>query len=431
MSRRVAVGLAWSLAGLSVATFVGSIVLFILARAARSPGTQVAAEPITGLLIFVPFLAFPIVGALVASKRPGNPIGWICLVSGLFWMFFALGDASNAYERATTGTVTSSVKLDALLQGSWVPPVGLLGIYMILLFPDGKLPSRRWRPFAWFAGAVMALIPIVFVLVPGPLEDHPGVRNPFGLEQYPWLGIVSVLVLLMLPLCNLAAAVSLVLRYRRSGAEVREQIKWLAFAASFVGVMYLITLVSGLLFAPDSLISIETPPLWVSLQQNILFLSYTGIPIAVGLAIMKYRLYDIDIIINRTLVYGSLTLMLLLVYFGGVTATQALFGTLTDQQRPAQLAVVVSTLTIAALFNPLRRRVQSFIDRSFYRSNYDARKTLEAFSAKLRDETDLDGLNAELMTVVRETLQPEHTSLWLRPNAASPIRNRPTPNRQK
>jgi hypothetical protein len=431
MSRRVAVGLAWSLAGLSVAMFVGSIVLFILARAARSPGAQVAAEPITGLLIFVPFLAFPIVGALVASKRPGNPIGWICLVSGLFWMFFSLGDASNAYERATTGTVTSSVKLDALLQGSWVPPVGLLGIYMILLFPDGKLPSRRWRPFAWFAGAVMALIPIVFVLVPGPLEDHPGVRNPFGLEQYPWLGIVSVLVLLMLPLCNLAAAVSLVLRYRRSGAEVREQIKWLAFAASFVGVMYLITLVSGLLFAPDSLISIETPPLWVSLQQNILFLSYTGIPIAVGLAIMKYRLYDIDIIINRTLVYGSLTLMLLLVYFGGVTATQALFGTLTDQQRPAQLAVVVSTLTIAALFNPLRRRVQSFIDRSFYRSNYDARKTLEAFSAKLRDETDLDGLNAELMTVVRETLQPEHTSLWLRPNAASPIRNRPTPNRQK
>jgi hypothetical protein len=431
MSRRVAVGLAWSLAGLSVAMFVGSIVLFILARAARSPGAQVAAEPITGLLIFVPFLAFPIVGALVASKRPGNPIGWICLVSGLFWMFFALGDASNAYERATTGTVTSSVKLDALLQGSWVPPVGLLGIYMILLFPDGKLPSRRWRPFAWFAGAVMALIPIVFVLVPGPLEDHPGVRNPFGLEQYPWLGIVSVLVLLMLPLCNLAAAVSLVLRYRRSGAEVREQIKWLAFAASFVGVMYLITLVSGLLFAPDSLISIETPPLWVSLQQNILFLSYTGIPIAVGLAIMKYRLYDIDIIINRTLVYGSLTLMLLLVYFGGVTATQALFGTLTDQQRPAQLAVVVSTLTIAALFNPLRRRVQSFIDRSFYRSNYDARKTLEAFSAKLRDETDLDGLNAELIAVVRETLQPEHASLWLRPNAASPIRNGPTPNRQK
>jgi hypothetical protein len=431
MSRRVAVGLAWSLAGLSVAMFVGSIVLFILARAARSPGAQVAAEPITGLLIFVPFLAFPIVGALVASKRPGNPIGWICLVSGLFWMFFALGDASNAYERATTGTVTSSVKLDALLQGSWVPPVGLLGIYMILLFPDGKLPSRRWRPFAWFAGAVMALIPIVFVLVPGPLEDHPGVRNPFGLEQYPWLGIVSVLVLLMLPLCNLAAAVSLVLRYRRSGAEVREQIKWLAFAASFVGVMYLITLVSGLLFAPDSLISIETPPLWVSLQQNILFLSYTGIPIAVGLAIMKYRLYDIDIIINRTLVYGSLTLMLLLVYFGGVTATQALFRTLTGQQRLPQLAVVVSTLAIAALFNPLRRRVQSFIDRSFYRSNYDARKTLEAFSAKLRDETDLDGLNAELIAVVRETLQPEHASLWLRPNAASPIRNRPTPNRQK
>src|SRR5215210_3745514 len=163
MRRRVAVWLAWSLAGLSVAMFVGSIVLFVLVRVAQSPGDQDTIDSVSNLLVYVPFLTFPIVGALVASKRPENPIGWICLVSGLFWMFFALGDVSNAYELATTGKVTSSVRLDALTRGGWAPPVGLLGIYMILLFPDGRLPSRRWRPFAWFSGAVMVLIPVVFV----------------------------------------------------------------------------------------------------------------------------------------------------------------------------------------------------------------------------------------------------------------------------
>src|SRR5215210_3319175 len=209
MRRWVAVWLAWSLAGVSAAMFVGSIVLFVLVRVAQSLGDQGTATPLSGLLIYVPFLAFPIVGALVASKRPENPIGWICLVSGMFWMSFALGDASNAYERATTGTVTSSVTLDALTQGGWVPPVGLLGIYMILLFPDGRLPSRRWRPFAWFSGAVMVLIPVIFPLVPGPLEGHLRVRNPFGLEGYPWLPIVAVFVVVLLPICILASAASL------------------------------------------------------------------------------------------------------------------------------------------------------------------------------------------------------------------------------
>jgi hypothetical protein len=158
------------------------------------------------------------------------------LTVGLFWMSFALRDASNAYALASTGTVTASVTLDALLKADWVVPVGLLGVYMVLLFPDGRLPSKRWRPFALFAGAAMALIPVVFVFAPGPLEGHPGVRNPFGLEQYPWLQGVTVFGVLLLPLCVLVSAASLVLRYRRSGAEVREQIKWLAFAASFVGV---------------------------------------------------------------------------------------------------------------------------------------------------------------------------------------------------
>jgi len=211
----------------------------------------------------------------------------------------------------------------------------------------------------------------------------------------------------------LASASSLILRYLRSGEEVREQIKWLAFAASVVALGVFGAVVQGTVFASDDAGSAD--PLLGKLLQDALTFSFAGVPVAIGFAVLKYRLYGIDVVINRALVYGSLTLLLLLVYFGGVTATQALFQTLTGQQTLPQLAVVVSTLVIAALFNPLRRRIQSFIDRRFYRRKYDAAKTLEAFSATLRDETDLRTLNGELTRVVRETMQPEHVSLWLRP----------------
>jgi len=307
------------------------------------------------------------------------------------------------------------VTLDALLQQvSWVPPVGLLGIYMILLFPDGRLPSRRWRPFAWFSGAVMTLICISFVFVPGPLEDHPGVRNPLGLESYPWLAIVAIFAVSLLPLCILTSAFSLVLRYRRSGGEVREQIKWLAFAASFVGVVYFGGLITQLLFAPDPLTPEGTTPLWASLEQNLLLLSYVGIPLAIGFAILKYRLYDIDILINRALVYGTLSVLLAGIYEGSIVLLQEVFRALTGQQ--SGLAIVASTLVIAALFTPFRRRIQSFIDRRFYRRKYDAAKTLEAFNSRLRDETDLDALSTDLVGVASATMQPAHVSLWLRPD---------------
>ena len=202
--------------------------------------------------------------------------------------------------------------------------------------------------------------------------------------------------------------------------EVRQQIKWIAFAASLVGLVYLISLISEILFAPETLaVGDDAPPLWVEVQRNMLMLSYAGVPVAVGFAVLKYHRYDIDVLINRTFVYGTLTVMLGLMYLGGVATIQAIFRALTGQEQQPQLAVVVSTLVIAALFNPLRQRIQSFIDRRFYRSKYDAAKTLETFPARLRAETDLDALSGDLVGVVRETMQPAHVSLWLRPDTTS------------
>jgi hypothetical protein len=193
---------------------------------------------------------------------------------------------------------------------------------------------------------------------------------------------------------------------------VREQIKWIAFAASVVALGVSAAVVGGTYFASDA--TVGAGPLWMKLLEDTITLSFAGIPIAVGFAVLRYRLYDIDVVINRALVYGSLTAMLAAVYFGGVTLLQDVFRSLTGQG--STLAVVTSTLLIAALFNPLRRRIQAFIDRRFYRRKYDAAKTLEAFSAKLRDKTDLDALNDDLVGVVRETMQPAHVSLWLRPD---------------
>jgi hypothetical protein len=263
----------------------------------------------------------------------------------------------------------------------------------------------------------MVLVSLAIALAPGPLPDLGGVRNPFGLEGYPWIADAAKVIPALLPLCALASALSLVLRYRRSGSEEREQIKWIAFAGSFVGLMSLVTVFSTLIFEPLFLGATGTQPIWLVLLQDVELLSFAGIPVAVGFAVLKYRLYDIDLLINRALVYGSLSATLALVYFGGIVVLQRLFVVLTGQQ--STLAVVASTLLMAALFSPLRRRIQGFIDRRFYRKKYDARKTLEAFSTKLREGTDLDALSNDLVGVVRETMQPAHVSLWLRPDSSS------------
>ncbi len=415
MRSRAATWLAWSLASLCLVMAMATIVLSVLSRPSREGAG--AWSTAGDALIFVTFLAFPIVGALTASRRPRNPIGWICVSVGLFWMLLIVGGEYGAYGLAVPGSVPFPVTIYALTYAwLWVPAVGLLGTYMFLLFPDGKLPSRRWRPLAWLAGAVIALESIVAFLTPGPLDGLEGARNPLGLEGYPWLDVLAWTVLPLLPICMLASAASLVLRFRRSGGEVRQQIKWIAFAASFMGSLYLLmigaSVISVLIAAPGTPSDPGTQTLWGALLEDVMILSFTAIPVAIGFAILRYRLYDIDLVINRTLVYGSLTVSLVAVYIGTVVSLQYVFRTLTGGG--SQLAIVASTLVIAALFNPLRRGVQNLIDRRLYRRKYDAQKTLSAFSKKLREETDLEALNAELLSVIRETMQPEHVSLWLR-----------------
>ena len=409
---RVAAWLAWALVALTVAMFIASGVLHVLARSAQFP-----VDWILFLADWVLFLAFPIVGALIASRRPENPIGWICLASGLLFMLLAVTDNYSIYGVARPGSVLFPVAVGTIgNQWLWVPTVGLLGIYLILLFPDGKLPSKRWRPLPWFSGVMIVVLSITEGLAPGPLENQGGVRNPFGLEALPWLVDVANVILPLLPICILASAVSMVLRFRRSRGEVRQQIKWFTFVASFAGLLYFFAMIGQVVVVWGSDDSFAQIPLWFEIVFSLAGLGFAGVPVAIGLAVLKYRLYDIDVVINLTLVYGSLTAMLVALYFGCVATTQTILRALTGQTEQPQLAIVISTLVIAALFNPLRRRIQSFIDRRFYRRKYDARKTLEAFSARLRDETDLETLNHDLASVIRETMQPAHVSLWLRPD---------------
>jgi hypothetical protein len=288
--------------------------------------------------------------------------------------------------------------LSTLMQSTFVYPI----LFLILLFPTGKLLSPRWRVVAWTAGLVLVASLVSLGLRPGPIQNFPSVRNPFG--GPPFVEWVEAVGGVTGSACFVAAIISLILRFRRSRGEERQQIKWFAYASALGFMAILFVTLFDLPMVDERTDALVEHVVWT--------LALLSLPISAGIAILKYRLYDIDRIINRTLVYGSLTVALVALYFGGIVLLQRLFVLLTGQQ--STLAVVASTLLIAALFTPLRRRIQGFIDRRFYRKKYDARKTLEAFSAKLRDETDLDALSDDLVRVVRETMQPAHVSLWLR-----------------
>jgi MFS family permease len=421
MSPRVVYWLAWSLAAISLLLCGVGIVLYLATLSVQPPSSWGTGGLSAVLYVYLPFLAFPLVGALIASRRPENPIGWLCLAVGISWM---LAIASGAYavyglRVAGPGSLPFPAAIGSLGESLAPATAGLIGTYLILLFPDGRLPSRSWRPLAWLSGAVIVSMSVGSVLTPGRLEDLGEVRNPFGLERYPWVGDAAQNIILLLPLCILASVASLVLRYLRSGGEERAQIKWLAFAASILGLGFSSFVILGFFVAESP--TAVADPLWENLIEDTVTMSFAGVPVAVGIAILRYRLYDIDVLINRALVYGSLTATLALVYVGGVFGLQAFFRTATGQE--STLAVVASTLAIAALFGPLRRWVQAIVDRRFYRRKYDAATTLAAFNARLREETNLDSLSDDLVGVARGTVQPAHVSLWLRPDAEPEVRS--------
>ena len=359
------------------------------------------------VVLIAGFGLFAAVGALLVAKRPDNPIGWIMGANALIVGIFPASESYAAYVMSTRGRPDALAVFGAWANSwYWYLLIALTFVYLPLLFPDGRLPSRRWLPVAVVPGIGVAGIAVLGALAEtlrGQTFDY-RIDNPLGIEGLGYvedLRAFAVLGVGALVIGTVGAAVSVVVRFRRSRGTERQQLKWFLYAAAplvaFPAIESLPRIVSGLLTG------------WV----------LVGLPVAIGVAVLRYGLYEIDLFINRTLVYGSLTVLLVAFYFAGVTTAQALFRALTGQDQQPQLAVVASTLAIAALFNPLRRRIQSFIDKRFYRKKYDAAKTLEAFSAKLRDETDLETLGAELVGVVRETMHPAHVSLWLRTETAS------------
>src|SRR5215210_4383269 len=337
---------------------------------------------------------------ILASYLPENAIGWLFLSGAFVWMGGEVTLEYGVYALITDpGTLPAGAWAGWF--GAWARGLGwfLLVSFLLLLFPTGKLPSPRWRPILWGTAGCVVLFTLTSWLSPETNDLRLAfVHNPLGWESGT-LGLLYELFNYTFPLLIVASGAAVIVRFRRSRGDERQQLKWFAYAVAvmvFVFVTWFSLALAG--FVASSSLMYEAPLI--------------GLPVATGIAILKYRLYEIDFIVNRTLVYGLLTLLLALMYFGGIVVLQRVFVLLTGQQ--STLAVVASTLLIAALFNPLRRRIQSFIDRAFYRRKYDARKTLQAFSAKLRDETDLNALSADLVGVVRETMQPAHVFLWLR-----------------
>ena len=344
-------------------------------------------------------LAYIVLGALIASRYPENAIGWIFLV-GMF--ILSVGEAMRWYANLGLQLAPSSLPaadvIAALMEIMDDLGYGLLLIFTFLLFPNGRLLSRRWLPILWLAGFALVM-QFLEAFRPGPLVTFPSWDNPLGIEQLAGYFEVSgtlneILTIALFIICP----IYLILRYRWAPKIERQQIKWFAFAGSIVSVGLFV-----LVLLPEAL-----PPM-VEIVIGIIILS--SLPLAIAIAILRYNLWDIDLIIRRTLQYTLLTGLLALVYFGTIVVLQNLIVGITGQG--SQVVIVISTLTIATLFNPLRSRVQDFIDRRFYRKKYSAEQALTQFAAIARDEVDLDRLTTSLLDVVEETIQPETTSLWI------------------
>jgi hypothetical protein len=394
---------AWIICALCLG--LATVDLVLVALNSSHPNIRIP-EPWIGHTVSA--VAFSTVGAVVGSRRPENPIGWLFCAIGIFAAIVLLSSEYAAYVLlAQPDSLPGGLAMVWIRAWVWVPYVGFF-VLLFLVFPEGWPQSRALR---WFASLVLFVIAYGTILAafsPGPIDAIGGaVDNPLGMEALRGVGTNSAVGPLesVLYALGIVAAASLFGRMRRARGVQRQQLKWFAYAT--------VVLVGGVVLGFT--VSEATGVQWLGEIGFVLrMVGLTGLPIAIGIAVLRYRLYNIDRIINRTLVYGSLTATLLALYFGGIVVLQRIFVLLTGEK--STVAVVASTLLIAALFTPLRRRIQSGIDRRFYRRKYDARKTLEAFSLTLRDETDLEALSGDLVGVVRETMQPAHVSLWLRPD---------------
>jgi cytochrome b subunit of formate dehydrogenase len=399
MSGRIASWLAWSACALSLA--LTALSLLLLTLSVVQPDVPIDYYWLETSVIAVGYSA---VGAIVASRLPDSPIGWLFCAIGL-----SFGVVHFSAEYAIYALLASPRSLPGgeasvwIWSWVWVPAIGFV-VFLDLLFPDGRLPSTRWRWFARFNIAAVVVGALLAAFSPGPILELP-IRNPLGIEGLP--NVYRTVEAFMYALVVVGAS-SMLLRLRRVGWIQRQQIKWFAYSTA-VAISGIILKNTAFPLAGEALVW------WVGLVLTVVGLA--GIPIGMGIAILRYRLYNIDLIINRTLVYGLLTAMLVALYFGGIVVLQSLFVILIGEK--STLAVVASTLLIAALFNPFRRRIQAAVDRRFYRRKYDARTTLEAFSAHLRNQTDLQTLSEDLAGVVAETMQPAHVSVWLRPESTS------------
>ena len=384
MSGRATTRLAWGLAGVA-------LVLIVSATVVSSAGG-------TGVFIWAITVVFAAVGVLIALRQPRNAIGWLFLGAAVGAGLGALA-ASYADHWIDARTGPALLGETAAWYGdlSWMPFILVPATFLLLLFPDGRLLSSRWRPVAWCAGLGIAANFVAEGLHAGRISDYPQIKNPYGVDSVA-VDALQGLAALTLLVAVAGSSLSLVLRFRRAKGEQREQLKWLAFAGAIAAV----TLVVAVLTWDQ----IGETAANVSIMVSVL-----GLPIATAIAILRYRLYDIDLVINRTLVYGALTATLAAVYLGSVLVLQLV---LTGLTRGSGLAVAVSTLAAAAVFRPARARIQQTVDRRFFRRKYDAQRTLEGFSAKVRNQVDLASMSSDLSAVVAETLQPAHVTLWLR-----------------
>jgi hypothetical protein len=396
--RLSAARLAWSVCGLCVVLTAVALVLFVINGDARPDGSYGSPDAV----IDVAILGFPTVGAVITARQPDNAIGWLFLATGLgntvAQVLLEYGSYALLHAPGTVpGGAWAGLIADAVI---W-PAVAATSLLVFVLFPTGHVPSRRWRWLVWAVAVDVVAYVVGTLLEPGPLHYFPAVSNPIP-ASIPDLPAIGDLAATALSVALLFGIVALAVRFRRSRGVERLQISWLFY----LGALLLLSLPVTMALQTTNLTVGGIPV--SELAFAVLLLT---IPVAVGIAILRYRLYDIDVVINRTLVYGALTVTLAAAYVGSVLLLQLVLSPVTQG---SGLAVAVSTLLVAALFRPVRSRIQAMVDRRFFRRRYDAARTLEAFGTRLRDQLDLDALGTDLQDVVRDTMQPAHVSLWLR-----------------